>query len=150
MSYTARCFNEQGSLNQIQFWLAKVNGDGTFSEVANSKTASTIEAQRTQPKMVSSFKFSFDVKANETYRMFAKSNKDDGFYIQSNSDGVPLFRTDIEFDEITADEKALTNRINSIEESANEVRFMDNGKEVYNKMLEYDITTGKMKVIDKQ
>lgn len=148
MSYTARCFNEQGSLNNVEFWLSK-NVGGVFTEVPNSRTATTIEAQRSQPKMVTSFKFIFDVKANETYRMFAKSNKDDGFYLQSNLDGVPLFRADIEFDEITAEEKNTLDRITYLEESANEVKFVDNGQEVYNKMLEYDIGTGKMRVVDR-
>lgn len=141
MSYTARCFNEQGSVNQIQFWLAK-NVGGVFTEVPNSRTATTIEAQRTQPKMVSSFKFSFDVKANETYRMFAKSNKDDGFYLQSDLDGVPLYRADIEFDEFTAAEKDVFDK-------TNEIKFVSNGQEVYDKILQYDVQSGRMTVIDK-
>lgn len=141
ISYTARCFNEQGSLNQIQFWLAK-NTNNVFTEVPNSKTATTIESQRTKPKMVTSFKFSFDVKANETYRMFAKSDKDDGFYLQSDLDGVPLFRLDIEFDEFTTTEKEIF-------EKTNEIKFVKSGQEVYDKILEYDVDTGRMKVIDK-
>ncbi|WBK39585.1 hypothetical protein CB452P1_00001, partial [Clostridium phage CB452P1] len=149
MSYTAKCYNEQGSLNQIEFWLAKVEQGGTFTEVPNSRIATTIEANRNKPKMITSKNFTFTVAANESYRMFMKSDKADGFYIQSETDGVPLFESIINFDELTSYEKDTLNRINYLEESANEVKFMNNGKEVYNKMLEYDIATGKMKVIDK-
>lgn len=149
MSYTAKCYNEQGSLNQIEFWLAKVEQGGTFTEVPNSRIATTIEANRNKPKMITSKNFTFTVAANESYRMFMKSDKADGFYIQSETDGVPLFESIINFDELTSYEKDTLNRISYLEESANEVKFMNNGKEVYNKMLEYDIATGKMKVIDK-
>lgn len=149
MSYTAKCYNEQGSLNQIEFWLAKVEQGGTFTEVPNSRIATTIEANRNKPKMITSKKFTFTVAANESYRMFMKSDKADGFYIQSETDGVPLFESIINFDELTSYEKDTLNRISYLEESANEVKFMNNGEEVYNKMLEYDIATGKMKVIDK-
>lgn len=149
MSYTAKCYNEQGSLNQIEFWLAKVEQGGTFTEVPNSRIATTIEANRNKPKMITSKNFTFTVEANESYRMFMKSDKADGFYIQSKTDGVPLFESIINFDELNSYEKDTLNRISYLEESANEVKFMNNGKEVYNKMLEYDIATGKMKVIDK-
>lgn len=149
MSYTAKCYNEQGSLNQIEFWLAKVEQGGTFTEVPNSRIATTIEANRNKPKMITSKNFTFTVEANESYRMFMKSDKADGFYIQSETDGVPLFESIINFDELNSYEKDTLNRISYLEESANEVKFMNNGKEVYNKMLEYDIATGKMKVIDK-
>lgn len=148
MSYTARCFNEQGSLNQVQFWLAK-NVGGVFAEVPDSRTATTIEAQRTKPKMVSSFKFSFDVKANESYRMFMKSDKDDGFYLQSNLDGVPLFRIDIEFDEFTSEEKALTDRITYLEIHADEVIFVKAGQPVADPTkykLRIDVDTGKTSI----
>lgn len=148
MFYTARCFNEQGSVNQIQFWLAK-NVGGVFTEVPDSKTTTTIEAQRTKPKMVSSFKFSFDVKANETYRMFMKSDKDDGFYIQSDLDGVPLFRADIEFNEFTAEEKALTDRITYLETHADEIVFVKTGQPVADPTkykLQIDVDTGKTSI----
>lgn len=149
MSYTAKCYNEQGSLNQVEFWLAKVEQGGTFTEVPNSRIATTIEANRNKPKMITSKNFTFTVAANESYRMFMKSDKADGFYIQSETDGVPLFESIINFDELNSYEKDTLNRISYLEESANEVKFMNNGKEVYNKMLEYDIATGKWKILNR-
>ena len=142
MSYNARIYNETITLNQVEFWLAKVNGDGTFTEVPNSRYATTIESNRNTPKKITSNGFNFNVLANETYRMFAKSDKTDGFYLQSETNGEPLFRIDIDFDEITSEEKDIIDK-------TNEIRFMEAGKEVFSKILEYDVTTGKMKVIDK-
>lgn len=111
INYTMQCYNEQSTLNQVQFWLAKVNGDGTFTEVPNSKIATTIEANRVKPKMVSSPKFTFEVNQNDSYRMFMKSDKDDGFFIESKTDGVPMVRFDIEFDEITEFEQNTLDKL---------------------------------------
>lgn len=116
MTYEAQCYNEQGTINSIEFWLAKVNGDGTFTEVPNSRIATTIEASRTTPKLVSSAKFNFEVKANESYRMFMKSDKADGFYIQSGTNGVPLFTATIEFDEITTAEKSILDQLTLLDQ----------------------------------
>lgn len=149
MTYTAKCYNKTGTLNEIHFWLSKVNGDGTFTEVPNSRVATTIEAHRTKPKMVTVPQFTFFVKPNESYRMFMKSDVADGFYIQSETNGVAAFRIDIDFDEFLADEKDVLDRVDALEQSANEIRFVDGDKEVYDKVLEYDVTTGKMKVVDK-
>ena len=143
MEYGGQLFNEQSSENNIDFWIAKLNGDGTFTEVPNSRYTSTIEANKTTPKKFLSKAFTFDVKANESYRVFAKSNKDDGCYVQASPNGNTLFYTSIVFNELQ-----LSNT--DVMEKANEVIFMENGKEVYNKMLQYDITTGKMTVIDKK
>ncbi|MGL5716940.1 MAG: hypothetical protein ACRCX2_28245, partial [Paraclostridium sp.] len=158
MRYQARCRNEQNSINNVEFRLVKVNQDGTFTDVPNSKTSTTIEANRTTPKNVQSVGtigkpsdgwFGFEVKAGEGYRMFMKSNKDDGFYIQSELNGEPLFRADIVYDEITVDEKGVFDRLNALEKTSNEITFVENGKEVYNKELRYDVDTGKMTVVDK-
>lgn len=158
MRYQARCFNEQSTINQVEFWIAKVNADGTFTEVSGSRNATTIEAKRTTKKYVNSVGtvgkkedgwFEFNVNANDSYRVFMKSDKDDGFYIQSDTNGDPLFRADIIFDEFTADEQDVFNRLNNLEMSSNEVVFVEDGKEVFNKILQYDVKTGKMTVVDK-
>lgn len=108
MKYTARCLNEQATMNQIDFRLVKVSDD---SDVTGSNYVTTIEGSRTNPKMVMSKEFTFDVKANETYRFIGKSDKDDGFYIQSALDGVPLIKFDIKFEEITAQDKAINDKL---------------------------------------
>lgn len=149
MTYTAKCYNETATLNEIHLWLAKNNGDGTFTEVPSSRIGTTIEAHRVKPKMVKSTEFTFNVQPNESYRMFMKSDVADGFYIQSETDGVALFRVDIDFDELVSEEKDVLDRVDALEQSANEIRFMDGDKEVFNKVLEYDVTSGKLKVVDK-
>lgn len=117
MNYAAQCLNEQGTLNQIHFWLAKNNGDGTFTEVTNSRLGTTIEANRNKtPKMIKSTQFTFNVKANETYRFFGKSDKSDGFYLESFTNGIPLLRFDIDFDEITEDEANLLDMITTLDD----------------------------------
>ena len=70
---------------QIRDKLQTLKADARLdsSEVAGSHYATTIEAQRTTPKNITSPKFTFSVKANETYRFYGKSNKDDGFYLQT-------------------------------------------------------------------
>lgn len=75
--------------------------------------------------------------------MFMKSNVDDGFYLECTPNRQPLFYTSIVFDEMSATDKDVL-------EQSNEVMFVENGKEVFDKMLQYDITTGKMTVIDKK
>lgn len=142
--YGAQVYNEKASVNNVEFWLAKDNKDGTFTEVQNSRYATTIEANRTKiPKKIVSNSFTFDVKENESYRMFMKSNVDDGFYLECTPNRQPLFYTSIVFDEMSATDKDVL-------EQSNEVMFVENGKEVFDKMLQYDITTGKMTVIDKK
>ena len=147
MSYNARIYNETGTLNQVEFWLAKVNGDGTFTEVPNSRYATTIENNRNTPKKITSNGFDFDVIANESYRMFAKTDKADGFYLQSETNGDPLFRIDIDFDEITAEEKILLDKIAKSEE----VEFVKAGKPVPDPTkykLQIDVDTGKTSIVD--
>lgn len=54
------------------------------------------------PKKIVSNSFNFNVKENEVYRMFMKSNVDDGFYLECTPNGQPLFYSSIVFDEIVA------------------------------------------------
>lgn len=139
MSYVARCFNEQSGTNNAIFWLAKVNKDGTFTEVPNSKYANLIEGNRRTPDFIKGYPFTFTVKANESYRMFMKSDKDDGFYIQSDGDGKPLFRADIEFKEL------ITNPLINIPDF---ITITENGNAVdkSNYRLSIDSGTGKVTV----
>lgn len=147
MSYSVRCFNEQGTLNEIHFWLAKVNGDGTFSEVPNSRIGSTIEANRTKPKMINSPKFTFDVTNGESYRMFMKSDLSDGFYIQANTDGIPMYEAIINFDELTAGEQDLIDKLNLVDaEIVFSQSAIDNGVYLY---ADYDVDSGRPSITAK-
>lgn len=95
------------------------------------------------PKKIVADSFNFEAKENEVYRMLMKSDIDDGFYLECTPNGQPLFYASIVFDELTASEKDIL-------EQTNEVMFIENGKEVFDKILQYDITSGKMTVIDKK
>ena len=67
--YGAQLYNEKATINNAEFWLAKDNGDGSFTEVPNSRYATTVEANRTKiPKSIVANSFSFEVKENEVRR----------------------------------------------------------------------------------
>ncbi|MGL5189304.1 MAG: hypothetical protein ACRC7S_06570, partial [Cetobacterium sp.] len=149
MNYSIRAFNDTQTANDLIVWLAKDNGNGTYTEVAQSKLITTVNPNTKTPDIMDSTTFDFDVKNGEVYRMFMKSNKDDGFYLQSDLDGVPLFEATIRFNGQSVLDQDLINRVSYLEQSSNEVKFVDKGQEVYNKILEYDVSTGRMKVIDK-
>ena len=149
VSYTAQVYCGEsvpdGGSSNCFMWLAKVNGDGSFTEVPNSRMAFVCLKSFGGAKTVQSPKFSFQVKANETYRMFAQSDIDDGCYLQSGTNGIPLLRLDIDYNELSEIDQSIIDQITQ----NNEVRFMDGDKEVHGKILEYDIGTSKLKVVDK-
>ena len=144
INYQAQCYNEQGTINNVEFWLEKVSDS---SEVAGSHYATTIEAQRTTPKNIQSPKFTFSVKTNETYRFYGKSNKDDGFYLQTSTVANPLIRFDYEFEELSEVTKLALDDAFS---KTNEIKFVKaDGEEVTNKILVYNVDDGKFKLEDK-
>ena len=149
ISYSAQVYCGESvpasGTSNCEIWMAKKQLDGSFVEVPNSKTVFVMDKSFTGAKAIKSKEFTMDVKANDTFRMFAKSNIDDGCYLQSGTNGVPLLRLDVEYDEIVELSKDVLEQIGQ----NNEVKFVENGKEVYNKILQYDISSGKMTVIDK-
>lgn len=133
--YGAQLYNEKATINNAEFWLAKDNGDGSFTEVPNSRYATTVEANRTKiPKSIVANSFSFEVKENEVYRMLMKSDIDDGFYIQCTPNGVPLFYASIVFDEVSTSKKDIL--------QGNIVQVMEDGKPVTGKTIQIDSKTG--------
>lgn len=95
-----KVFNEGNTDSKVEFWLAKVNADGTFTEVQGSRITDTIEAKRVVPKVFFSQPFSFVANKGDSFRVFMKSDEDDGFYLQSGTDGIPLFSLAMEVSEI--------------------------------------------------
>lgn len=95
-----KVFNESDTESKVEFWIAKVNSDGSFTEIPGSRITDTIEAKRVVPKAFFSTSFSFVANKGDSYRLFAKSDKDDGFYLQSGTDGIPLFSLGMEVSEI--------------------------------------------------
>lgn len=149
VSYTAQVYCGEsvpdGGSSSCSIWLSRVNGDGSFTEVPNSRMAFVCLKSFGGAKTIQSPKFSFQVKANDTYRMFAQSDIDDGCYLKSGTNGVPLLRLDIDYSELQEIDQSVIDQITQ----NNEVRFMDGDKEVHGKILEYDIGAGKLKVVDK-
>lgn len=81
-------------------WAAKVAPDGALTEVPNSRYSTTIEANRKIAKNIQSKSISFPIQQGESVRFLANSNIDDGFYLQSGTDGKPLFEVIVNFKEM--------------------------------------------------
>lgn len=71
-----------------------------LTEVPNSRYSTTIEANRKIAKNIQSKSISFPIQQGESVRFLANSNIDDGFYLQSGTDGKPLFEVIINFKEM--------------------------------------------------
>lgn len=134
-----------GGTSTCNIWLAKKQPDGSFVEIPNSKYAFVCEKSYSGAKKVASKEIKFDVKANDVVRVFAQSDIDDGCYLQSGVNGVPLLRLDITYDEIVEIDQKVLDEI----ESAREVKIVQGGVEVTNKKLMYDIDTNAFTVVDK-
>ena len=72
----------------------------SLTEVPNSRYSTTIEANRKIAKNIQSKSISFPIQQGESVRFLANSNIDDGFYLQSGTDGKPLFEVIINFKEM--------------------------------------------------
>lgn len=99
-TFTAQVGNEQGTVNDVKFRLVKVAPDGSYTDVPGSQFATTIENGRKSLKKVTSPMISFAVKQGEVYRVIANSNKDDGFFLKSKTDGVPMFVCSFEYEAV--------------------------------------------------
>lgn len=84
-------------MNNYSFWLSKDNGDGTYSEVANSRIDGTID-KLSGSIYVNSTKFTFTATKGDVYRMFMQSNVANGFQIITKSVHKPLFEMVFEID----------------------------------------------------
>ena len=141
---TKAVFNEGNTENKVEFWLAKVNPDGSFTEIPGSRITDTIEAKRVVPKVFFSPSFSFVANRGDSFRVFMKSDKDDGFYLQSGTDGIPLFSMGMEVSEV--EEVTKLNDISGIV-------FTKDGKPVVdseNYSIEIDVDNGAIKVVSKK
>lgn len=107
----------------------------------------TIEANRVNPKIVMSNSFSFDVAKNDRVAVFMKSDKNDGFYIESTTNGKPFYWSTLVFDE----EKEIPKNIVDLIEQ-NGIQFTKAGKPVDNPdkySISIDVDTNKITVITK-
>lgn len=100
IQYSGQAYNETSTINEANFWAAKVAPDGSLTEVPNCRYSTTIEANRKIAKNIQSKSISFPIQQGESVRFLANSNIDDGFYLQSGTDGKPLFEVIINFKEM--------------------------------------------------
>lgn len=100
IQYSGQAYNETSTMNEANFWAAKVAPDGALTEVPNSRYSTTIEANRKIAKSIQSKSISFPIQQGESVRFLANSNIDDGFYLQSGTDGKPLFEVVVNFKEM--------------------------------------------------
>lgn len=116
--------------------------------VPNFKSGTvSIEGNRVNPKIVMSNSFSFDVAKNDRVAVFMKSDKNDGFYIESTTDGKPFYWSTLVFDE----EKEIPKNIVDLIEQ-NGIQFTKAGKPVDNPdkySISIDVDTNKITVITK-
>ncbi len=142
--YTGESVPDGGTSNCF-IYLAKKQGDGSFVEIPNSRYSFVCIKSDKNPKTIKSNNITFDVKANDVIRVMAGSSIDDGCYLQSGTNGIPLFRLDIDYQELTVLDQSAIDKLTQ----NNEVSFIEDGKEVFNKILEFDVKSGKMTVKDK-
>lgn len=138
-----KVFNESNTDNKVEFWLAKVNSDGSFTEIPGSRITDTIEAKRVVPKVFFSEAFNFVANKGDSFRVFMKSDKNDGFYLQSGLDGIPLFSLSMEVSEL---EEVL--KLSDIKD----ITFTKAGKPVDDATkysISIDVDTNKITVITK-
>lgn len=87
--------NDKKTANNGEFWLAKVNGDGTLTEVTGSKYGLKIEpnTDNSHPQKFVTNEFSFRFKKGDSFRIMMKSNITDGFYIECTAaNGLPMIK----------------------------------------------------------
>lgn len=134
-----------GGSSNCSIWIAKKQPDGSFLEIPESKMSFVCLKSMSGAKKVQSQPIKFEVKANDIIRIIAKSDINDGCYLQSGTNGIPLLRLNIDYNELAEIDQSIVDQITQ----SNEVRFVQGDKEVFGKILEYDLDTGKMKVVDK-
>lgn len=91
--------------------------------------------------------FSFNVAKDDRVAVFMKSDKDDGFYIESTTDGKPFYWSTLIFDE----EKEISKNIVDLIEQ-NGIQFTKAGKPVDDPdkySISIDVDTNKITVVTK-
>lgn len=135
-----------GGTSNCSLWLAKKQPDGSFVEIPGSRTSFVCHKDFKASKMIRSKPINFKVKANDIVRVFAQSDINDGCYLKSGTSGTPLLRLDIDYDEL----QEIDQSVLDILAQNNEIKFVSKDAEVFDKILEYNIDTGKMTVVEKK
>ena len=96
VNYLLRIKNRTDTENDVNLWIEKVGG----SEVPNSRYTGKIAANTKVATTKAQPKFSMRVKAGESYRLFAQSDKADGFYVVTTNLAYPMIKIVYDFKEV--------------------------------------------------
>lgn len=150
LSYSLNIYNEQATDSNVTVWLARVESDGSFTKIPESELSVVVEANTapTEANEITLLSFSHNYKKGESYRLFAKADKDNGAYIQCNNGShIPMVEIilDVEYyTEIPEDVLRENGVLN--------IKLMDGDtevKDVENYTVQIDVKTGTIKVTKK-
>lgn len=139
-----RAKNEKTTPNDAQFKLVKIDTQGTETDI--TQFATTIPASNVVKMVRNPAPIKFNLKTGESFGLRAKSNLDDGFYLVSELDGVPMVKFEIDVKELLPIPNEITNQLELLDKV---VIVDDDGKEVAGKRIEINAKTGQLRVVDK-
>lgn len=139
-----RAKNEKVTPNDAQFKLVKIDTQGTETDI--TQFATTIPANNVVKMVRNPAPIKFNLKTGESFGLRAKSNLDDGFYLVSELDGVPMVKFEIDVKELLPIPDEITNQLELLDKV---VIVDDDGKEVAGKRIEINAKTGQLRVVDK-
>lgn len=127
------------------FRMQKIKADGTIEEIPGSEATFDVSKEYLATHVAPSKVFTTELEANDSLQLVGKMDIDDGAYIQHNGSGEPLVHIMVDFLETEDTNQDTIDRI----EVENEIKFVNSQGEVFDKILEYNIDTGKFSLIDK-
>lgn len=146
LTYTAQAFNETNTDNAVRILLAKVKPDGSFDVIPGSTYSGIIPKNTTKPYMITKTFGPFDITEDNTkIRVFGNSDIEDGFYLESFTNGVPLLKIEIEYENITEDQENIQYLMNH----ADEVTYVSDGVPISDQndyRIQVDVKTNNIEV----
>lgn len=139
-----RVWSEQDNNYNVQFWYSKVSDDGqTFTKISESDVVKLVKKHASNV-LLPMPEFTIEVKPGDRIALFSQSDIVDGAFIECTSDHMPMVDTLIHFDEITAQEQELIDKVNS----AKEFVFIKDGQPVPagEYIMKVDVDTGKTSI----
>lgn len=100
ISTTVRLNNENDHGSTVTFWWSTVGEDGSLTKISESEKTITVFANTSNQETVLPL-LTMLVEDGDRIALTAKSDYDDGVFLQTNSDRYPLLETTITFKEIS-------------------------------------------------
>lgn len=143
LSYSLNIYNETQTDSNVTVWLARVEGDGSFTKIAESELSVVVKANTTPTTAneITLPSFRQNYKKGESYRWFAQVDKADGAYIQCNNGShIPMTEIIIDVEYYTEIPEDIL-RGNGVAK----IQLMDGADEVNdpeNYTIQIDVKTG--------